>query len=222
MQKKIMNVKLLLKKSEFFSEISDSAVQELSNVGYLKKYQQGDVLFREGEKGTAFFLLTEGRVKIFKNSADGREIILKLINPGEIFAEVVLFENDKYPVNASAASDTELFVIERKVFYSLLDSEVFRNDFISKLMKKQRYLAERVHYISAYDVEERFFRFIASHYGVKNEYDIDLSKKEIAEAIGTIPETFSRLLMRLKDNEKIEWQGNRLTVNKKCWEDLDL
>jgi CRP/FNR family transcriptional regulator len=217
-----MNVKLLLKKSEFFSEISDSAVQELSNVGYLKKYQQGDVLFREGEKGTAFFLLTEGRVKIFKNSADGREIILKLINPGEIFAEVVLFENDKYPVNASAASDTELFVIERKVFYSLLDSEVFRNDFISKLMKKQRYLAERVHYISAYDVEERFFRFIASHYGVKNEYDIDLSKKEIAEAIGTIPETFSRLLMRLKDNEKIEWQGNRLTVNKKCWEDLDL
>jgi CRP/FNR family transcriptional regulator len=222
MEKKSMNVKLLLKKSDFFSEISDSAVQELSSIGYLKKFQQGDILFRDGEKGTAFFLLTEGRIKIYKSSTDGKEIILKLISPGEIFAEVVLFENDKYPVNASAASDSELFVIERKGFYSLLNSEAFRNDFMAKLMKKQRYLAERILYISAYDVEERFFRFLASHYGVKNEYDIDISKKEIAEAIGTIPETFSRLLMRLKDNGKINWQEHHLSVDKKCWEDLNL
>lgn len=216
-----MNVELLLKKSEFFSEISDSALHSLSSIGYLKKFQQGDILFREDEKGTAFFLLTEGRIKIYKNSPDGREIILKLISPGEIFAEVVLFENDKYPVNASAASDSELFVIERKGFYSLLDSEAFRNDFIAKLMKKQRYLAERILYISAYDVEERFFRFLASHYGVRSEYDIDISKKEIAEAIGTIPETFSRLLMRLKENGKIDWQGSRLSVDEKCWSEFE-
>jgi CRP/FNR family transcriptional regulator len=106
-----------------------------------------------------------------------------------------------------------VFAVNRAVFNDLLSNESFRKKFIINLMQKQRYLAERIMYMMSYDVEERFFRFLLDRYGRFEEIRIDLPKKDIAAAIGTIPETFSRLIARLKNHGAIEWEGNRLKVN---------
>jgi len=61
--------------------------------------------------------------------------------------------------------------------------------FTGNLFRKMRYLADRVAFLNAYDVEERFFLFIDEHFGFKPLINTDLTKAELAEAIGTIPET---------------------------------
>ena len=61
-------------------------------------------------------------------------------------------------------------------------------------------------------MEERFFRFLIERYGIRNSYAPDISKKEIASVIGTIPETLSRLLDRLKRQGTISVSGNILQV----------
>jgi len=81
-------------------------------------------------------------------------------------------------------------------------------------MKKQRYLAGRILYLTSFDVEERFFRFLIEHYGTGGTYSVDMAKKDMASAIGTIPETFSRLINRLRGLGVIAWEGQTLTVRK--------
>ena len=170
------------------------------------------VLFLEGDAGSAFFLLIEGTIKIFKTSPSGQETVLKLLEPGTFFGEVVLIEQGSYPVSAVAIQDSRVLRIPCGPFMKLLDEPEFRTGFIAMLMAKQRYLTERVLYLTSYDVEERFFRFLIDRYGLRTSYELDISKKDIASAIGTIPETLSRLIDRLKRREAISWTGSTLEV----------
>jgi CRP-like cAMP-binding protein len=88
-------------------------------------------------------------------------------------------------------------------------------------MRKQRYLADRILYLTGHDVEERFFLFLGEQFGRRDKYRIRLSKKDIAAAIGTIPETLSRLLLRLREEEKIRWEGENLDLAEGFWERFD-
>jgi CRP-like cAMP-binding protein len=72
--------------------------------------------------------------------------------------------------------------------------------------------------LAAYDVEQRFFRFLLQQFGRKEEYVVPLSKKDFAAAIGTIPETLSRLLLRLKKEGKAVWEKNVIRLRKGFWE----
>jgi CRP-like cAMP-binding protein len=216
-----MNIEKLLKDSELFSGMSDEAAGKIAAMGSIVRVFQAKMIFLEGERGTSFYILIEGSVRLFKSAPDGREVTVKLAAPGEIFAEVILFEKDRYPVSATAVTDSVLFSLNRTSFNTLLDNAEFRAEFMAVLMKKQRYLAGRILYLTAYDVEERFFRFLDGHYGRKAAYDITLSKKDIASAIGTIPETFSRLIQRLTQLGTIRWEGSRLEVRDGFWKDQD-
>jgi CRP-like cAMP-binding protein len=216
-----MNIEKLLKDSELFGGIGDDAVRKIASKGSLDRVPQSKMIFLEGEQGSSFYILAEGSVRLFKSGPDGREVTVKLAAPGEIFAEVILFEKDRYPVSAIAVTDSVLFSLNRTALYTLLGNEAFRAEFISVLMKKQRYLAGRILYLTAYDVEERFFRFLDGHYGRKAAYEILLTKKDIAAAIGTIPETFSRLIQRLTQSGTIRWEGNRLEIRDGFWEKQD-
>jgi CRP-like cAMP-binding protein len=213
-----MKIETLLKNSELFSGMSDTAEKKIAGMGKIVKVPQNKMIFLEGEKGTSFYVLIEGSVRLFKSALDGREVTVKLAAPGEIFAEVILFEQDRYPVSATAVSNSALFAMNRTNFNTLLDDPDFRAEFISVLMKKQRYLAGRILYLTALDVEERFFRFLAEHYGRKAAYDIAISKKDLASAIGTIPETLSRLIQRLTQRGIIRWDGNRLELADNFWD----
>jgi CRP/FNR family transcriptional regulator, dissimilatory nitrate respiration regulator len=209
-----MEYRELLRNTELFKGMSDHALDRITSRGKLKRFVQGEILFMEGSQGKEFFLLIEGDIRIFKTSPEGQEISLRIIRPGEIFAEVILFENTSYPVSAMALNPGSAFGIERSSFAELLDDKRFRNEFIVILMRKQRYLAERIMYLTSYDVEERFFHFLMERYGRQEIYTMDMAKKDIASAIGTIPETFSRLILRLRNLGVLQWEGNTLRVKK--------
>lgn len=211
---RFMELRDILRQTELFRGMGDDALGRLMAKGRQKGFGQGATLFVEGTKGGEFFLLVEGEVRLFKTSPEGQEIVLRIIRPGQVFAEVVLFENPVYPASAVAMSPVKVFCMERSSFAELLDEREFRNEFIAMLMKKQRYLAERILYLTSLDVEERFFRFLIEHYGVMGAYTVDMAKKDLASAIGTIPETFSRLINRLRGLGVITWEGNTLTVRK--------
>jgi CRP-like cAMP-binding protein len=212
-----MDIIRLFEKSDLFAGMAGE-LQNLRTAGSVKNMSHGELLFTEGEPGKYFYLLMDGGIRLFKTSPSGQEVDIRLVKPGEIFAEVILFERDMYPVSAMAVIPSTVFAVNRAVFNDLISDESFRKKFIINLMQKQRYLAERIMYLMSYDVEERFFRFLLEHFGRFEETQIDIPKKDIASAIGTIPETFSRLIARLKKHGAIKWDGNHLKVNPEWWE----
>jgi len=158
------------------------------------------------------FLLVDGNIQLHKNTEDGREVVIRVVKPGEVFAEVVLFEKERYPVSARAVTGATVLLFPKAGIHRLLSEEGFRNDFIALLMAKQRYLAERIQELTTKDVEHRFFAFLRSQYGEKDTIQTPLSKKDIAAAIGTTPESLSRLIQRLHEEQIIDWKGKQIRI----------
>jgi CRP-like cAMP-binding protein len=211
----------LLKDSDFFSGISEPSIRSLAVICIPKRVEKRQLIFLEGEEGHSMYILAEGGVQLYKTAADGREIVIKTIRAGEIFGEVVLFEENAYPVSAVALEKSLLLRLSRQQIDCLLVTDSFRRDFIGMLMRKQRYLADRILYLTGHDVEERFFLFLREQFGRLEDYRVSLSKKDIAAAIGTIPETLSRLLLRLKEGKQIRWEGEELHLAEGFWKTFD-
>jgi CRP-like cAMP-binding protein len=217
-----MDIEFLLEQSEFFKGVSAKSKQALTGICIRKSVRKNEVVFSEGDSGHSLYILASGNIRIFKSTPDGKETVIKVIGPGELFAEVVLFERDVYPASAVALKNSVVYLLPKRHFYELLDNRDFRNDFLRMLMKKQRYLADQLHALTAYDVEERFVRFLLEHYGKKDEYRILLTKKDIASAIGATAETLSRLLRRMQDQGKISVKGKFIKLKSGYWKDREL
>jgi CRP/FNR family transcriptional regulator, dissimilatory nitrate respiration regulator len=212
-----MDVATLLENADFFKSISAAGRRAVAAICIPKVLRRREMLFLEGDQGHSMYLMAQGAVQLFKSSPDGKEVVIKLVRSGEIFGEAVLFGEEHYPVSACALTPAEVCLIPKRQFDCLLEEEGFRRDFISMLLSKQRWLADQIFRLSALDVEQRFFHFLRDQFGEREEYAIDLSKKDVAAAIDAFPETLSRLLLKLRDEGTAQWDGERLRVRKGFW-----
>lgn len=219
-QKIKMENKNLLKNFDLFTGLDETAFSELSKNSTYKILEAKDVLFNESFEGSYFYFLIKGLLRIYKTSFEGRESTIKIIYPGEMFAEAVLFGKKEYPVSVMAMEMSEVIGIHRDSFWKMLKNEESRDEFIKAIFGKLRFLTDRIHYLSSHDVEDRFFKFLIDNYGKKIKYDISMPKKDFASAIGTIPETFSRLILRLTKTGIITWDKNKLEIRKDFWDNV--
>jgi CRP-like cAMP-binding protein len=174
-------------------------------------------LFHEAEPGESMFLLARGRISLHKLSPEGREVVIKVIQPGEVFAEVILFERKNYPVTAVSLTEILVFKLQRRDLLQLLRQEDFRNDFIAMLLRKQRYLAEKIQQLTSQDVEQRLRAFLREQYGEQSRIEVEINKKQLASAIGATPETLSRLLQDLGRRACLSWKRGVIITTPEFW-----
>jgi CRP/FNR family transcriptional regulator len=208
----------LIRNARFFEELSDASCTKLAGLSRRKQVGKNKTLFMEASIGKAVYLMLSGTIQLIKTNIDGKETVIKTVKPGELFAEVILFEKPSYPVTAIARTDADVLELPRNDFLNLLDERDFRNDFMAMLMAKQRYLAERIQQLTSMNVEERFREFLREHYGEVKTIKPDLSKKDIASAIGATPETFSRLLQKLEQRGDFQWLEKTITIKPEFWD----
>ena len=87
-----MDLKENLRKCQLCTELDDSELDELAAICKPRSVSKGEILFFEGDPATGFFLLLDGRMRIYKASPDGKEYTLHQIEPGQIFAEAAIFK----------------------------------------------------------------------------------------------------------------------------------
>jgi CRP-like cAMP-binding protein len=216
-----MDILSLLEKSDFFRALPPALRRAVAAICIPKTLRKREMLFLEGETGHSMYLMAQGAVQLFKTSGEGKEVVIKLVRPGEIFGEVVLFQKDDYPVSACALTAAQVYLVPKRQFDLLLDDEEFRREFIGMLLAKQRFLAEQIFRLSALDVEQRFYHFLREQYGEREEYLVDVTKRDVAAAIDALPETLSRLLLKLKEEGVVQWEGESLRVRKGFWSERD-
>ena len=212
-----MDKTAILAQATFFQGLAPHSRAALAAVCRVRELGKRELLFREGDRGEGLFLLASGSIRLFKTAPDGAEIVIKIVKPGESFAEVVLFEEDRYPVNAVALTASRLYVFLRRDIQNLLGNSDFRRDFLAMLMRKQRYLTERIRQLSTQDITARLLTFLREQYGARDLIQTTISKKDIAAAIGITPETLSRLIPRLKRQHKIIWSGRTIRFAPGFW-----
>jgi len=216
-----MDKEAFLAQISFFEEITQESRKALADICMPKTVRKKETLFLEGEKGYSVYILIKGHIQLHKTSPDGRDVVIKVVKPGEMFAEVILFEMDRYPVSAVALKESLVFMLPKHQFSCLLEKSSFRDDFIKSLMNKLHFLTSQIQYLTSHDVEDRFFLFLAEQFGKKEQIRCSISKKDIAAAIGTTPETLSRLVQRLQKEKVITWEENVIRIQPAAWQRFD-
>jgi CRP-like cAMP-binding protein len=205
---------------DVFSVLSDDSVRKLAGAMTERELPGGALLFIEGDEAHSVFRLLSGSVRLFRSSPDGREVTIRTVEPGELFAEMVLLETDRYPVSAVTMDTSIVAAIRCSRVRKLLEDGSFRNEFLRDVVGRVRYLSEQLYVHKTMDVRKRLLRFIVIQHGRYNQIDMDLRKSDVAAAISVRPETLSRAIRRLTDEGLISWKGRHLTVSDAAWDQL--
>jgi CRP/FNR family cyclic AMP-dependent transcriptional regulator len=207
-----MNRVDFLKKIPYFKGLSDQELEVIANVMREKTYPRGYILFHEGEFGEAVHFVMEGRVKIYKVSEDGREHILYMAIPGDIFAEVILFNEVNYPATAEVMEDTRIAYIRNEDLENVLKANPAMAVAIIKVLNKRLMDAQQqVKNLALHNSHGRTAQMLvrlAEERGRKTgegvELDLNMSRQELANMVGTTRETVTRVLMSFKKYKVID------------------
>jgi CRP-like cAMP-binding protein len=224
-----MDIEAVLKSCPLFSGLGDREIAEIQDISASKRYPKGTLIFSEDEQALGFFVLISGRVKVYKLSPEGKEQILHIISPGETFAEAALFAGSTYPAFAESLAETRAFYFSKEGFLNLIrrNPQISLN-MIASLSHWLRKFVDLVEELSLKDVSARLSKYLvdlsaksarSSERGI--EFELDINKSQLASQLGTISETLSRALKKLRDRRIIEVEGKKITIlQKETLEDI--
>lgn len=205
-------VETILARTGLFGRISRENRLQLATACAGRSLRKNGILFREGEAGSSIYILASGSVRLHKTDSAGRDVTIKIVRPGEMFAEIVLFESEVYPVTATALKASSLYRLQREDLMKLLRQDDFLRDFFANLMGKLRFLSNQIRDLTSPDLEARLFGFLRSQFGEAREITPPFSKKDLAAAIGVAPETLSRLLLKLRKDRRLVWDQGKISI----------
>lgn len=196
-----------------FTGISAEAEAWLCERAHVRTVDKGQAIFYEGDPCTAFYMVLEGEVKVYKVLESGRELILDLFRPGEAFGEVALVDGSDLPANAVAMEDSSIFTLGRRDYLHLLERhpEVARS-IIRDLTLRMHALRRRVEVLGEMGVESRIAQLLQIYARQVGREDaqgmlipLRLSRNEVASLVGARIETVIRIMSR--------WQKEELVVS---------
>lgn len=200
---------------ELFSALPEEQVRALALTAETRRAAKGRILFRAGDPGQGFFAVVSGRVRIFRSSPLGKEHILHVFGPGEVFAEVAVFQGGPYPADADVLADCVLLFFPRQAFRRLLaDDPDLAMNMLGLLAMRLRQFVHKIEELSLKEVPAR----LAAHLLLLHEAQgrrrltLDLSKGHLAAYLGTIPETLSRILRKMADDGLLDTSGAVVTL----------
>lgn len=209
-----------VKKISFFSTIDDETADKIGNLIIEKKYKKNKVIFNEGETAEAVFFVKKGKVKISKNTSDGKEHIIHFMIDGDIFAEACLFSVAPYPANAEAFEDTELYMIKNKDLEKMLEeSPKTAIDIIKIMAQRLNYVAKQVENLAlrdAYGKTAALIIQLLKNQGVVSKSGVvlkaKLSRQEMGNMVGLTRETLTRALTKLKSDGAIDIDREEIII----------
>lgn len=196
---------------QLFHSLPDESFQLISQHSGLISLKKNEILFECGYEASYFFLVRTGQITLFQTSLDGNEKILELFDSGQIFAETCMFsETECYPVNARATCDTDLFYFDSEKFKSQLhcsiDSCFSMMAIMSNRLKTQ---TQEIIELSIHDAQYRLVNYLLEKSCDQNDQfcqsviKLSTTKSLLASRLSITPETFSRILARLKKRDLI-------------------
>ena len=210
-----MEISGYVKSSTLFSGLDDKELQALTEVVAVKKVDKGQILFLDGDLATGFYLLFEGKIRVYKSNLDGKEYTIHIIKPGQIFAEVAIFEGKNFPASSMAIENSVVGYFPKERFLQLIQQYPrISLKIIGSLSRFLREYNQMVEELALKEISARLARYLLDQsYGrTKKIIKLNLSKTELAKSLGTTSETLSRNLKKLKDRGLIKVDSQEITI----------
>jgi len=198
------------------------ALKNLSAGRNINHYKKKQIIYTEGNHPSKMYFVEKGKVKTFKTNEDGKELTIGLFNEGEFFGYVALLENSVYKETAEAMEDTEIALIPRDDFESLMNNspEVSRR-FIRLLVQNVVEKEEQLLGLAYNSLRKRVADALITlekkyKKNSETQFSIHISREDLAHIAGTATESLIRTLSDFKGEKLIDIkEGNIIILNEK-------
>lgn len=213
-----------LRTSGFFCDLPKNTLDDLEKVKYASAYPQGAVLFVEGQSARGVYILCSGRVKLSTTSRDGKTLIIRIAQAGEVLGLHATVSGEPYELTAESLQPCQLDFIKRDDFLRFLQNHG------DACLHAAQHLSQNCQ--SAYEmirslglshsVSEKLARLLLEWAGDGDttkdgiRIKVSLTHEEIAQLIGTSRETVTRVLGEFRDKELAQLQGSTLLIRNKA------
>jgi CRP-like cAMP-binding protein len=190
---------VVLRKHPIFCDLDPEAFDQLCRYAKHATLKRGASIFSKGDPGNSLIAVISGTVKISVSSPDGRNAILNLIGPGEIFGEVAVLDGQARTADATANTNCEIFVIDRREFLPFVRSQpALAMKFIELLCARLRWTSDQVEQVILQDLPGRLanalIRLTEKHKVAQGGRTIAVTQQEISEMVGMTRESINKQL----------------------------
>ena len=201
--------------------MAEPDLEVLAELAVSRQFSRQAAIFWERKEAQGFYLLVTGLVKLVKSSPDGKEYIIRLVQPGETFGEAVVFAETPYPATAIALEDCQTLFFPGKPFLQYLAaSPALARNMLATLSRLLYHLTKQLEDVSLKEVSARLARYLLERCTETNgriapglAFELPTTKTHLAAYLGTISETLSRTLARFKSLGAIEVEKGKITIN---------
>jgi CRP/FNR family cyclic AMP-dependent transcriptional regulator len=210
----------IFRRVSLFAGLEETELERLSRVASIRHYATGSEILRADEPGDAFFAIAQGEVKVFVESADGREVVLAHLQAGDFFGEMALLEGEPRSASVAALAESDIVVLQRDDLLAALSRD-FRltRKILGTLCARLRRANDVIESLAVQDVGGRLARYLvrlADESGsapVEGYYVVHRpTHQEIANSIGATRETVTRMLKQFEDRKLIRVKGSTVWV----------
>tara|TARA_Y100000996_G_C22472677_1_gene622805 strand:- start:398 stop:1096 length:699 start_codon:yes stop_codon:yes gene_type:complete len=203
-----------------FSDLNEDEIKKIAEFCMPRTYPKNSMIILEEEFGDTVFAICEGTVKITRVNDEGKEVILALLGPGEIFGEMAIIDGESRSANALAQENCILLAFPQNEFIKILKT-YFEVSFalMSELARRLRKSDQQIEALSLSDAENRIgvsMLNLAEDMGIIRKGKVTIEKlpfqQDIANMAGTSRETVSRVLKMFEEKNLIIKTGHRLVI----------
>lgn len=191
-----------------FSALGETYIKELQNAIYTKHYKKDSIVFYEGDRSAYLHILLKGSVKLYKTSPKGTQIQINRFTAPSLIAEFACFEQEIFPASCEFVSDGSVGLLHFDKLYEYLNQPQFSLELIKSLTGKVMMLSALVHKETILSAEAKVADLMIKKLSVFKR----LKNNEISSILNLTPETFSRILTKLKKEGIISVEDNHLSV----------
>ena len=189
----------VLRKHPIFCDLEPSALDQLCRYAKHASLKRGATIFSKGDPGNSLFAVISGTVKISISSPDGRNAILNLIGAGELFGEVAVLDGQARTADATANTNCEIFIIDRREFLPFVRSQPeLAMKFIELLCARLRWTSDQVEQVILQNLPGRLASALI---GLTEKRKLDpqsrtiaITQQEISEMVGMTRESINKQL----------------------------
>ncbi|MBI4319685.1 MAG: Crp/Fnr family transcriptional regulator [Chloroflexi bacterium] len=203
-----------LRKIPYFVDLGPAELDRIQRRVLVSSYDKGEILFLEKEPCEGLYFVESGRVKVFKTSPDGKEQVLRVMQAGESFNEVPVFDGGPNPASAEALDKAVVYTISKGEMLALIrDVPDVANRVLKVFASRLRHLTMLVEDLSFRHVTGRLAKVLLEH--ADSAHDAPrrrLTQQEMASLIGTAREVVGRSLKTLEEQGIIRMEGHRIVI----------
>ncbi|HEY1931105.1 MAG TPA: Crp/Fnr family transcriptional regulator [Acetobacteraceae bacterium] len=212
-----------LRASPVFAAMQPEELDEILSFAVDRRVRRGQVILQKGDDGSSMMAVLRGRVRISAVSAEGKEIMLNVISPGEVFGEIALLDGQPRSADATATEDTQLLVVERRHFLPFLERhQDLMLRLLAVLCARLRQTSIALEQIALFDLPARLALVLlklARDYGRPvaggTRIELKLSQRDLSTLVASSRESVNKQICAWREDGVIAMEDGLIVLRRR-------